>query len=170
MKRSNLQRALRALRLSLSLLGPALAHAAPVAELRGYIVGGAAFSPGFYYSQSVSPATALSRRGAPQTRASSVFIDHIKPWETSPVGFTAYTLTLAFNGTHSLTDPFGLRPGFTALGSVGYDIRDERNGDVFAHGLFDSSDSVPGTTLVRNIVIPADEATDYLSIDISRDT
>ena len=209
MKRSNVQRTRRALSLGLSLLGPALAQAAPVAELRGYIVGGAAFSPGFYYSQSVSPATMFTPvlthtesdagidgsyahgkvevgfgslhsyadahlvavgGGAPQSHASSIFIDYIKPWESSPVGYTAYNLTLAIGGTHSLTDPFGPRPGYTAQGSVGYDIRDNRNGDVFAHGFFNSSDAVPGTTVIASIVVPADEATDYLKIEINLDT
>ena len=108
--------------------------------------------------------------GAPQTSASSEFIDYIKPWESSPVGVTAYTLTLAVNGTHSATDPYGARPGYAAQGSVRYDIRDNQNGDVFASGFFDSSDAVPSTTLIKSIVVPLADATDDMRIDVSLDT
>ncbi|MBI3368033.1 MAG: PEP-CTERM sorting domain-containing protein [Burkholderiales bacterium] len=201
-------RPLLALGLGLSLLGPLAAHAAPVAELRGYIVGGAAFSPGFYFNQSVSPASAGSTivksisdngidgsyadgrvdvgfgslhsysdahevalgGGAPQSHASSEFIDYIKPWASSPIGYTAYTLTLAIGGSHSPTNPFGPRPGYTALGSIFYDVRDDRTGDVFAHGFFNSSDAVPSTTLLISILIPPGEATDDMRIDVGLDT
>ena len=156
------------------LIAPLAAHAEPAAELHGYLVGGAAYSAGFYYNQSTNPATSASSitkslsdsgsdgsyangkvdvgfgslhsysdahevdtgGGAPQSSATSEFIDYIKPWESSPVGVTAYTLTLAVSGTHSATDPCGARAGYAAQGSVRYDIRDNQNGDVFASGYF----------------------------------
>lgn len=198
----------RGLGLSLSLLMPLAAQATPVAELHGLVVGGAAFSAGFYYSQSLSPATVGSNiaysvsdtgtdgsyahalfdvgfgslhsysdahlvtvgGGAPQARASSEFVDYIRPGASSAVGYAFYTLTLAINGSHSATDPFGPRPGYTAQGAASYDIRDNRTGDVFAHGFFDSSDALPSTTLSVAISIPQLLMDDDIRIEVDLDT
>jgi hypothetical protein len=190
----------------LCLLGPLAAHAAPAAELRGYIVGGAAFSTGYSFSQSVTPAAAGSHvtrsltdtgpdlsyahgrvdttfgslrayadahevntgGGAPQSNVESEFIDYIKPWATSPVGYTNYTLTLTLSGSHSLTDPYGPFPGYSALGSISYDIRDNQTGDVFVHGYYDTTDATPSTlTLTFGVNVPPPEGSDDMRIDIS---
>ena len=202
-------RTLIALGFGLSLLAPLVAQSAPAAELRGYIVGGAAFSPGFYFSQSVMPANATSSvvrsvsdtgsdgsyadgnvavffgnlhsysdahevntgGGAPQSHASSEFIDYIEPWASSPVGFTFYNLTLTISGSHSPTNGFGPYPGYTAQGSLRYDIRDNQTGDVFASGYYDTNDSTPPSfTVSAGITVPKSEQTDDIRIDISLDT
>jgi hypothetical protein len=82
----------------------------------------------------------------------------------------AYALSLAISGSHTLTDAFGARPGFTAQGSLFYDIRDNRTGDVFASGFFDSSDSVPSATVLAKFIVPADDVSDDIRFDISLDT
>jgi hypothetical protein len=102
--------------------------------------------------------------------AQTEFIDYIKPWQSSPVGFTAYTLTLAISGTHYATDGYGAQPGYLAQADVSYDVRDNRTGDILAAGNWTSSDLVSSTTLMASIAVPPDEATDDLRIDVSLGT
>jgi hypothetical protein len=105
---------------------------------------------------------------APQSDAESEFIDYIKPWDSSPVGYTAYTLTLALSGSHSPTSGYGAFPGYSALGQVIYDIRDNRTGDVFTSGTYDTTDATPPNfTISAGVSIPAPEATDDIRIDVT---
>lgn len=101
--------------------------------------------------------------GDAQAGASASFIDYIDPAANVPIiGYANYQLTLNLNGSHTLTD--GAGANFIIAGAqLSWDLRDERTGQVYASGVFDTTDAHPGTHLVIPV---AANPNDWMSVDV----
>jgi len=104
--------------------------------------------------------------GDAQAGAQTEFIDYLLPGASSPVGYASYMLTLAITGSHTSQDS-SYPDNITAEGFVSWDIRNNRTGDVYAHGTWTSTDLNPQTLL--HIPVGGVAPNDLMRLDVGLD-
>jgi len=104
--------------------------------------------------------------GDAQAAAQTEFVDYLLPGASSPIGYASYMLTLAISGNHTSQDS-SYPDAITAEGFVTWDIRNNRTGDVYAHGTWTSTDLNPQTLL--HIPVGGVAPNDLMRLDVGLD-
>lgn len=109
-------------------------------------------------------------RGDAQSGAEATFTDYILPSTNVPgISYVNYTLTLNLTGSHTSEDSHNY-PGFSAMAQISWDLRNYSTGDVYAAGVFDTTDTSSNKLLVIPVVGAVPNKLMSLSVGLSTNT